>query len=591
MARRSKAARTGPRRAATGRAARAWLVPDWLRREQRQGWRRDVLAGLTLAVMLVPQALAYAALAGMPPITGLYAALVALVVYAWLGSSAHLSFGPVALVALLTAGALEPLADGDPQRFVALAGALALLVGGCHLLLALLRAGAVVELLSHPVIVGFTAGAGVLIGLSQLADLAGTTATASRTLPEGLVAVGAALAAIHPPTLVVGLTALGLVLVGRWLAPRLPAALLVSGLAILAAVVLDLDVRGVAVVGPVPAGLPRPRLPVVSPADLVALLPAAAVIAALSYAESISIAKAIAARTRQRLVPGRELTASGAANLAAGLVGAFPVAGSFTRSAVAHSAGARTQLAGVVAAGGVLLTLVLLTPALAPLPRAVLAAIVVVAVVGLVDLRAAREVLRVDRADAVVLLGTFAATLGLGVELGLLAGVIASLVVHVVRGMRPALVVLGRVPGTRLYRDVRRYPTVTDPTGVILRLDGPLDFLSVHQVTGTLQRLAATRPGLRWLVLDASGVTGMDATGVRALEDIQVALADAEVALHLATLRGAQRDVVARAGLWSRFVADSCHADIPAALAAVGLPETAPVRTAAPAEQPPDGLW
>jgi sulfate permease, SulP family len=566
------------------------LLPWWARRYERAWLGSDVSAGLTLAVMLVPQAMAYASLAGMPPITGLYASAVALLAYAWLGTSSHLSFGPVALVSLLTASALDPLARGETGRYVVLAGALALLVGAFHLLLAAIRAGAIVELISHPVIVGFTAAAGLIIGLSQVRDLTGVDAHRSERFVEGVAVAVDAFRAAHLPTLGIGLAAIALLLLGRRFARRVPMALLVSGVAILAAVGLDLPDRGVAVVGDIPAGLPRPSLPLVGWSELGALLPAAAIIAAISYAESVSIAKAIAARSRERLDTDRELIGSGVANLAAGMAGGFPVAGSFTRSAVVHDARARSQLAGVIAAIVVVLTLVVLTPVLEPLPRAILAAIVIVAVISLIDVRAAASTWRVDRADGVVLLVTFAATLGLGVELGLLTGVGVNLAVHVVRGMRPALIVLGRVPGTRLFRNVDRYPTVTDPSGVILRLDGPLDFLSVQQVTGRLRRLAVDRPELSWLVLDASGVTGMDSSGVHALHDLQEHLAEAGVALHLATLRGPQRDVIRRAGLWDELVEGTCHADIVSALAAIGLPAEAPLVTPRRDERAPADL-
>jgi sulfate permease, SulP family len=566
------------------------LLPWWATDYDR-GWLRDDLsAGSVLAVMLVPQAMAYASLAGMPPITGLYAAVVALLAYAWVGTSSHLSFGPVALVALLTASALDPLARGETTRYLALAGTLALLVGALHLLLALVRAAAIVEIISHPVIVGFTAAAGLIIGLSQIRDLTGVDAHRSERFLEGVTVAVDALRAAHPPTLAIGLIGIVLLLAGRRFWPKVPMALVVSAGAIAFALALDLPDQGVAVVGDIPSGLPRPHLPRVGWDEVWALLPAAAIIAAISYAESVSIAKAIAARSRERLDTTRELYGSGAANVAAGLVGGFPLAGSFTRTAVAHDAKARTQLAGVVCAIVVVLVLVVLTPALEPLPRAVLAAIVIVAVIGLVDVGAVRSTFRVDRVDGGVLVLTFLATLALGVELGLLTGVGVSLAVHVVRGMRPALVVLGRVPGSQVYRNVERYPTVTDPSGVILRLDGPLDFLSVQAVTGKLRRLAVDRPELAWLVLDASGVTGMDSSGVHALQDLQEHLAEAGVALHLSSLRGPQRDVIARAGLWDELIEGTCHPTIDGALAAAGLPPQARIRRPAAEERRPDEL-
>jgi sulfate permease, SulP family len=573
-----------------GRSPLWWVLPSWSRRYERTWLRPDVMAGLTLAVMLIPQAMAYASLAGMPPITGLYAAMIALVVYARVGTSSHLSFGPVALVALLTAAALDPLARGETGRYIALAGALALLVGAIHVLLALVRAGAIVELISHPVIVGFTAAAGLVIGLSQVRDLTGVDAHRSERFLEAVTVAVAALRDADPPTLAIGLGSIVVLLVAKRSAPRLPAALLVSVVAILASVVFDLADRGVAVVGDIPAGLPRPTVPSVGLEDLWALLPAAAVIAVIGYAESISIAKAVGVRTRERIDSDRELVASGAANLGAGLLGGFPVAGSFTRTAVVHDAQARTQLAGVVAGLVIVLTLLAFTPLLAPLPRAVLAAIVIVAVISLIDVRAAADVFRIDRVDGAVLVVTFVGTLSLGVELGLLLGVAVNIAAYVVRGMRPAVIELGRVEGTSVYRNVARYPVVTDPTGVVLRVDGPIDFLSVEAVSKRLRRLAVKRPELRWVVLDASGVTGMDSTGVHALHGLQSDLAAAGVALHLATLRGRQRDLIERAGLWEALIEGTCHPDIDDALGACGVAPDAPVRCRQDVEHRPDDL-
>jgi sulfate permease, SulP family len=566
------------------------LLPPWARSYQRAWLGPDVTAGLTLTVMLVPQAMAYASLAGMPPITGLYASVVALGLYAWLGSSSHVSFGPFALVSLLTAAALEPLTTESSPRAIALAGTLAILVGLVHLALALARADAVVVLISRPVVVGFTAGVAVIIALSQVRDLFGVDAPRSARFVEATRIAIEAVPRAHLPTVTIGAVSLVLLLLGRRYLPRVPVTLLVSVAGILVVVSLDLVASGVPVVGSIPSGLPRPTVPDVSLADVARLFPSAVVIALIAYGGNVSIAKAIAERSREVVDPNRELVASGAANLGAGLVTGFPVAASFTRTAVVYEARARTQLAGVVAAVALILVLVTLAPLLESLPRAVLAAIVLIAVLSLFDLAAVRSTFRVDRADGAVLVLTFVATLALGAELGFAVGVGGNVVVHVVRGMRPALIVLGRVQGTRLYRNVERYPTITDPSGVILRLDGPLDFLSVEQVTGRLRRLAAERPDLSWLVLDASGVTGMDSSGVHALDDLQSHLAEAGVALHLATLHGPQRDVIRRAGLWDELVEGSCHADIGSALAVIGVPDDAPLRHPGPDEQAPADL-
>jgi len=576
-------------RAGVGRAVR--LGPRWLRAYDRAWLPRDVVGGLTVAVLLVPQALAYASLAGLPPISGLYAALAALSVYAFVGTSSHLSYGPVAIIGLLTATAVGPLGGGDPARTLALAGALALMVGVLHVLLGLVRAGAIVDLISHPVIVGFTAAAGLVIGLSQARDLLGIDVERSERAVEAVTALAGAVGTAHPPTVIVGVAAVVALIAGRRFAPRFPTVIVVAAVATAASVALGLAERGIAVVADVPAGLPLPRLPAVGLDDVRSLVGVATVIALVSFAESLSIGKAIAGRSRETLDADRELVASGLANTAAGLAGGLPVAGSFTRSFLTYEARARTQVAGLVAAVVVVLTLVLLTSLLEPLPRAVLAAIVVVTVIGLIDLAAARHIVHVDRGDALVLVVTFLATLAVGVELGLAIGIGANLVVHVATGMRPEVVEIGRVRGTRHYRNADRTDALTDPRGAILRLDGPIDFLSAMSTATAFRRIVADRPDLDWIVLDAVGITGLDTTGVAALDDLARALDEAGVDLRVVALRGPQRDLLDRAGLWSEGFEHRTHRSVPEALRAIGLPDDHPLIAPGADEVAPERLY
>lgn len=457
------------------------VLPRWMRSYDRAMLPRDASAGLAVGVLLVPQGMAYASLANMPPITGLYAALASLVIYALVGSSSQLSYGPVALVALLTASAVGPLADGDPVRFALLAGALAVMVGAMHVALGALRAGAVVDLIAHPVIVGFTAAAGLVIGLTQAKDLLGIDIERSERAVDAVLAIAGDLGSLHPATLAVGAVAVGLLLGLRRVVRAVPPAIIVVSLGIVATLALGLDDRGVRIVGDIPAGLPLPSLPWIPLGDVVALAPLAAVIALVSFAESISIGKSIAGRTRETIDANRELFASGAANIGAGVLGGFPVAGSFSRSFLMYTSGARTAVSGLVAAALVALTLTLLTPLLQPLPRAVLAAIVLVTVIGLVDVREARRVARVDRRDGIVLGVTFVATLSLGIEPGLAIGIGANLLGLVVAGMQPDLVVLGRIPGdprvpqrrapARRRRGGRGHPPARRCTGLPERTD------------------------------------------------------------------------------------------------------------------------
>jgi sulfate permease, SulP family len=535
--------------------------------------RGDLVAGLTTAVMLIPQAMAYAALAGMPPITGLYASIVPIAVYALLGTSGSLAFGPVAIVSLLTASAVGPLAGGDPATYVVLAGALALMVGAIQLLLGVLRLGMVVDLLSHSVISGFTSAAALVIAASQLRALTGIETEGGETFVAELSSILGAIGGLHPATLTVGLASIvGLVLLKR-VVPRFPAPLAVVGVVTLVAYLAGLGQAGVTLLGEVPSGLPGPSLPAVDLGQLQSLLVPALTIALLSYLEGISVAKAIASRTRERIDSSQELIASGAANLAAGVFQAFPVAGGFSRTAVNHQAGARTPLASLVTAGTVALSVLLLTPLFTYMPRAVLAAIVIVAVAGLVDVRSARRAWRTDRWDFAMLAVTFTATIGLGVELGIGIGVAASLLLLVARTARPHITELGVVPATGLCRNVARFETATDPRVLLVRVDAALLFATAPSVTRRLEQLAAQRDErLRALVLDASAIADVDGDGAHVLDELEATLATRDVSLHLATVRGPVRDALSRTGHWQRWRAEErTHESVEDALDTLGL--------------------
>lgn len=571
-----------PRQDRTG-AARIVPLIGWLRGYDRGVLRHDVLAGLTVAVMLVPQSMAYAALAGMPPVTGLYAAVVPLLVYALLGTSGSLAVGPVAITALMTSATLAPLAGGDPARYAALAGLLAVLVGAIQVLLGVLRLGVLVSFMSHSVLSGFTSAAAIVIAASQLKDLLGLDAARAETFPEIAVSVWRSVDTAHWPTIAVAVAAIGGLVLLRRLTPSLPGPLLVVAAVTVASAAWSFGDAGVRILREVPGGLPAPALPDVGPADLTALLPAALAIALVAYMEGIAVAKSLAAKSRQRVEPNTELVAVGAANVAGGLFHAFPVAGGFSRSAVNFSAGARTPVASVVTAAVVALTAVALTPAFYHLPKAVLAAIVVVAVLGLVDPEAARSSWRARRADGAAVALTFAVTLLFGVEPGLAAGVAFSIAVFLWRSARPHIAELGRVPGTDTYRNIARYAGLaTDPDTVVLRVDGSLYFANAQLLTDRLLALAEERDGLRVAVLDASAVGDLDADGAHALREARERLADRGVALHLATVRGPVRDLLTRAGVWAPMrAAGQIHPDVATALRATGRPGPRPTEPAA----------
>jgi sulfate permease, SulP family len=558
-------------------------MPPWLARRlplvallahyPREHLRGDVTAGLTTAVMLVPQAMAYAALAGMPPVTGLYAAVVPIAVYALLGTSGALAFGPVAIVSLLTASAVAPLADGDPGTYVALAGALALMVGAVQLVLGVVRLGSVVDLLSHSVISGFTSAAALVIAGSQLRALTGIEAEGGRTFLAELGGLVAAIGTLHPATLAVGLGSVLALLVLKRRLPRIPGPLVVVTVVTLVAYLAGLGERGVALLGEVPSGLPAPALPAVGIDQLQPLVVPAVVIALLSFVEGISVAKAIASRTHDRVDTTQELIASGAANLSAGLFQAFPVAGGFSRTAVNHQAGARTPVASLITAAVVGLSALALTPLFTYLPRAVLAAIVVVAVAGLVDVRGARYAWRTDRWDFATLAVTFLLTLGLGVELGIGLGIAASLLLLVARSARPHIAELGLVTEAGTYRNVDRYSTRTDPRVLLVRVDAALLFATAPAVQRRIEQLTASRDErLRAVVLDCSAVSDLDGDGVQVLDEAHRSLRERDVELHLATVRGPVRDALFRADRLDRLCEEGrLHEDVATALHRLGI--------------------
>jgi sulfate permease, SulP family len=552
-----------------------------LRHYPRQHLRGDVTAGLTTAVMLIPQAMAYAALAGMPPVTGLYASVVPIAVYALLGTSGALAFGPVAIVALLTASAVAPLASGDPATYVALAGVLALMVGAIQLLLGVLRLGSVVDLLSHAVISGFTSAAALVIAASQFRSLTGIDAEGGETFVEELSSLAGAIGTLHPVTLAVGLGSVAALVVFRRRLPRIPGPLVVVTLVTALAFAVGLDDRGVAVLGEVPAGLPAPALPVIGLDQVQQLIGPALVIALLSFVEGISVAKAIAGKTHERIDSTQELLASGSANVAAGLFQAFPVAGGFSRTAINHQAGARTPVASLITAAMVAFSALALTPLFTYLPRAVLAAIVVVAVAGLVDVRSAKHAWRTDRWDFATLAVTFAATLVLGVELGIGIGIIGSLLLLVARSTRPHITEIGLVPSSGQYRNVARYDSVTDPRVLLIRVDAALLFATAPAVHRRVEQLCEARDDrLRGVVLDCSAVSDIDGDGAHVLDDVGRTLDARGVELHLATVRGPVRDALGRTGHLPALHAEGrIHEDVAEALAALGIHEFAPAGT------------
>lgn len=541
----------------TGKARLLSLFPaaHWLTRYPRQQLPDDLVAGFVTAALLIPQALAYAILAGLPVEVGLYASILPAVVYALLGTSSTLAVGPMAVTALLVANALS---TSNQANYLADALLLAALSGAVLVAMAALRLGMLVNLLGHPVLSGFTSGAAVLIILSQMQNLTGMDVPRADSGVGLLGSIFSHLGTLSSLTTLLGLGSLALLLLMRTplirllerggippraanLASRVGPLVVIALMSVLVAG-LGLDRSGVDVVGSIPAGLPAPDLQFLRLERALELLPSAVMISLISYVSSISIAKVLAYRRREKVDNNQELLALGAANLAASLSGGMPVAGSFGRSAINFSSGARTQLATLATVLLVAGAALFLTPLFYHLPKAALAAIIIVAVASLFDWRSAVRTWRYDRADGAALLLTFAGVVLVNIETGLLAGIAVGIGAFLWRSSRPHVAIVGRVPGTEHYRSIDRYQVQTWPTLMLLRVDRSLFFGNISYVEDTVAAAAASQPALRHLVLICSAVNTVDFTAIQALEQLAANLREAGVILHFTEVKGPVMD-------------------------------------------------
>ncbi|QKT02532.1 sulfate permease [Ectothiorhodospiraceae bacterium 2226] len=531
--------------------------------------RTDGLAGLTVALVLIPQSMAYAQLAGLPVVYGLYASFVPVIVAALWGSCPQLHTGPVAMLSLMTAAALAPLAAAGTDAYIALALLLALLVGVFRLAMGLLRAGFLVSLLSSPVIAGFTNAAALIIALSQLNKVFNLPLEQSGVFLRDILQLLLQIADAHWPTLVVAGAAF-LLLVGlkRW-APRVPGVLVTVVLATAVSALIGFERLGGQVVGQIPQGLPGLSLPALDPAAAAQLLPSAFVMALIGFLEAMSISRAIAARTRQKVNLNQELVGQGLANIAGSFFQSFAVSGSFSRSALNAAAGARTGLAAIFSALAVVLALLYLTPVLYHLPQAVLAVIVMQAVSGLIDVSSLRRAWRIQRQDAVAGLVTFVATLAFAPRLqdGILVGGGLALAFFVARTMRPRIAVLSRADDGQL-RDAEVHRLPTSDRIMVLRMDRSLYFANASYFTQTVQAAVQARPALRYVLLVGDGMNEVDASGEEALRELARELQRKGVTLTLSSLKRPVYQTLRTSGLVTEIGEDRVFVDEEAALAA-----------------------
>ncbi len=547
----------------------SWLPAVAWAREYRGGTlASDLMAAVIVTIMLIPQSLAYALLAGLPAHVGLYASILPLVGYAVFGSSRVLAVGPVAVVSLMTAAAVSQVATPGSPEYLTAAIALALLSGLFLVVMGLLRLGFLANLLSHPVISGFITASGLLIAASQLKHILGVPAS-GHNLMEIVSSLAAHLDQTVVPTLVIGGLAtvflfwvrsrLKPVLRRIGLGPRLADAVTKAGP--VAAVIVstwtvaayDLGAGGVAIVGDIPQGLPPLVVPPVDAALWLDLLPAAVLISVIGFVESVSVAQTLAARKRQRIVPDQELIGLGAANLAAAVSGGYPVTGGFSRSVVNFDAGAETPMAGVFTAAGIAMTAVFLTPLFFNLPKAVLAATIIVAVLSLVDLGALKRTWSYSKSDFAAMAATILVVLAVGVEAGVVTGVVLSVLLFLWRTSRPHMAVVGQVPGTEHFRNVRRHQVVTSPKVLQIRVDESLYFANARYLEDRILEAVAEQPELEHVVLMCPAVNLIDASALESLEAIIDRLKVAGVRFHLSEVKGPVMDALRHSDFFRHF--------------------------------------
>ena len=545
-----------------------WLpalpILAWGRQYNRETLTNDLMAALIVTIMLIPQSLAYALLAGLPAEIGLYASVAPLFLYAVLGSSRVLAVGPVAVVSLMTAATVAEHATAGTHAYWQVAITLAFLSGGILLLMGLLRLGFLANFLSHPVISGFISASGLLIALSQMKTIMGVKAD-GHNFVDLFLALFHQASNTHVLTLVVGIACTAFLFwVRKGLKPLMiriglsaKAADIIAKTGPVAAIALTTVLawgmgwqeQGMRLVGSVPQGLPPLTMPLWDINLWQELLVPALLISVVGFVESVSVGQTLAAKRRQRIEPDQELVALGGSNLAAAFTGGFPVTGGFARSVVNFEAGAVTPAAGILTAIGITLASLYLTPALFYLPQATLAATIIVAVLSLVDFEILKSTWRFSKLDFIAVTTTLAGTLLIGVETGLVMGLVTSLVMFLFRASRPHIATVGLVPGTEHFRNVQRHDVLTSPKLLCLRVDSSMFFANARGIEDRINAEVATRPDLEHVLLQCSAVNDIDASALESLESIAARLKDSGIKLHFSEIKGPVMDKLLRSDL------------------------------------------
>jgi len=525
---------------------------EWIRDYRFDHFKGDLSAGLIVSILLIPQGMAYGMLAGLPPVIGLYASTFPLIAYALMGSSRHLAIGPVAMISLLVFTGVSALAEPGSQRYIGLVWVLALMVGAIQFLMGLLRLGFFINFFSHAVLSGFTSAAALLIFSSQLGHLLGIPLPPQHSVVLLWREIGSRIGEIHPIALLLGIGSIGVQLLLKWKAPHFPASLVTVAGGIFLVYLLRLDRTGLKIVGSIPEGFPHFSLPPLNFESAGLLFPVALSILFVGFMESVSVAKLIATKEKYKIDSNQELKGLGLANMVASFFSGYPVTGGFSRTAVNYQSGAQTPLASMITGSLVLIVLFFLTPLFYFLPHAVLASIVIVAVIGLIDIKGLRHLFRIKKVDGWTAVLTSITTLILGSEKGILVGMVFSLFVFIWRSAHPHVAELGYLEREKLFRNLSRYPEAVPFPGILLiRIDASLYFANTGFLEDYLHRRLSEKSEIQWVVFDLSGVNDMDAVAVDSLEELMDNYQERGIRFLFASMKGPVRDLVLRAG-WEK---------------------------------------
>ncbi|WP_372744744.1 SulP family inorganic anion transporter [Lutibacter sp.] len=541
-------------------------ILEWLPNYKKSWFKDDFGAGLTVGIMLIPQGIAYAMIAGLPPIYGLYTAMIPQIIYAIFGTSRQLAVGPVAMDSLIVASGVATLAEIGTEHFIEFAILLAFIMGVLQVLFGLFKLGFLVNFLSRPVISGFTSAAALIIALSQLKNLLGVNLQKGNKIHELIIDVFNHLNEINWLTFTIGVLSILVLVFFKKLTKKIPAALVLVILGIVSVKFFNLNETGVKIIGEIPKGLPAFKVPSFQWNVIVDLFPIALTLAFIAFLEAISVAKAIELKhNNYKVNPNQELIAIGMGNIVGSFFQTYPATGGLSRSAVNNQVGAKTPMAAIISSAIVGLTLLFLTPVFYYLPEAVLAAIIIVAVFGLLDFTVPKQLLKYSKRELVILNITLLITATIGIKEGVFIGVVLSLGMLIYRSTKPHIAILGKIPNTHFYRNIKRFEGLLEvnPSILIVRFDAQLFFANVQYFKDKLEEYVEKKgAGLKLIIIDGESINTIDSSGIYMMNDVISKYNTKQIEIALTGMKGPVRDILEKSGVMKKISYQNCFMSI-----------------------------